>query len=151
MHTLWEVYSRGALGQATHLLVVMADTVLNQRDLEGFVGFVSNLSVKQSAIMVTPFVDDEKPLFVEVDSLNKTVGFGDPSSGFVSSGVYCFTSDTLDPLKDCIDGGMHRLRNFLSYLLKEGHTLSAFRVEKTVDVDRPEDILVAKRLMEEWV
>lgn len=97
---------------------------------------------------VTPFIDDEKPLYVATDADNRITGFLDSFEDgvrYVSGGVYGLTSPgALDVLRRCIDGGVSRMRNYQRALVDAGLKLRAWPVEKIVDVDHAGDIATAR-------
>lgn len=149
MHTLWEVSQRVVLTSNEHLFVSMVDTIIREEDLKNYVKFCTSLKPNESAILVTPFIDDEKPLFVSIDDSGAVVDIGSQRGSLVTSGMYCLSHQVFSHLEYCINVGLHRMRNFLSYLNKNGHTLKAFTVPKTVDIDRPKDITVAENFLGE--
>lgn len=149
MHTLWEVSKRMVLTSHEHLFVSMVDTIIKEEDLKNYVRFCASLKPNESAILITPFIDDERPLFVSIDDSGAIVDIGSQRGGLVTSGMYCLSHKVFGCLEDCINVGMHRMRNFLSYLHENGHTLKAFTVPKTLDIDRPEDITAAENFLKE--
>lgn len=106
------------------------------------------LSPSASLLGVTRTVDDEKPLWAEVDDDHRIRSLGDATRAHhVTAGVY-FLQPLVYSLADA--GGPRVLTAFravLGALLAHGHPLYGFDVGAAIDVDRPEDIAAAERLL----
>ena len=100
---------------------------------------------------VTPFVDDEKPLWVDVDDRLNITAFldrnADGRAHLVSGGVYAMTHKAWPVLHDCLARGVARMRNFQRALIDAGFALRAFPIEKIVDVDHAGDIATAEAFL----
>jgi hypothetical protein len=94
-------------------------------------------------LAVTPFVADEKPLRAIVNTAGRITALGGEIGDVVTAGMYAFPEHVrkLHPPED-----IGRLREFLSWLARSGETLLAFSIPAVVDVDRPEDIVLAEEL-----
>ncbi|MGH7859917.1 MAG: hypothetical protein ACREQY_21535, partial [Candidatus Binatia bacterium] len=103
-------------------------------------------------LAVTTFIDDEKPLHVAVDERRTVTALGVTASGspWITSGMYFFHPVVYAHVAEARRRALGALREFLALLLEKGCRLGAFPVEQSVDVDRPEDIAVAERLLGEW-
>lgn len=97
---------------------------------------------------VTSFVDDEKPLYVDVDEGMMIQGFHDEMghSRFVSAGIYALKASAFDILKECLDSGQVRMRYFQRQLLQAGMQLKAFDMGQVVDVDHAGDVVKAQHI-----
>lgn len=97
---------------------------------------------------VTSFIDDEKPLYVDVDSDMMIRGFHDMQDGcrFVSAGIYALKAPALDVLKECVESGQTRMRFFQRQLLESGFRLKAFDMGPVVDVDHVSDVVHAQEI-----
>lgn len=97
---------------------------------------------------VTPFIDDEKPLYVDVDTDFMIRGFLDQQAGcrFVSAGIYALKAQAFDVLKDCVESGQTRMRYFQHRLLESGMRLKAFDMGQVIDVDHVGDIEKAQMI-----
>ena len=97
---------------------------------------------------VTPFIDDEKPLYIETrdDMITK---FGDTrgEARVVSGGIYCMKPQCLPTLHRCLREGVSRMRNFQRGLLDDGLKLRAFEFKKIVDIDHARDIEKAEEFL----
>lgn len=91
---------------------------------------------------VSPFIDDEKPLYVNVDGDMMINGFLDEKAGcrYVSAGIYALKASALEILEDCVDSGQTRMRYFQRRLLESGQRLKAFDMGQVIDVDHVSDI-----------
>jgi NDP-sugar pyrophosphorylase family protein len=99
---------------------------------------------------VTGYVDDEKPLYVETDKNGLIHDFKDddfPDSQYVSGGIYCLKNNSIEVLKNAIENGMFRMRNYQRQLLKNRFILKAFPFSKIIDVDRQNDIHKAEMFL----
>lgn len=97
---------------------------------------------------VTSFIDDEKPLYVDVDGEMMIQGFLDEMgvSRFVSAGIYALKTSAFDLLKECLESGQDRMRYFQRQLLKSGLRLKAFDMGQVVDVDHISDVAKAQQI-----
>ena len=142
LHSLFEVLSLSDLEDRDLILISMVDTIIKKDDFLKFVHFCKNLGEGEHAVLTTTYIDDENPLTLQTDSGNKVIAFQTPkeSSTVITSGMYCFSKEALDVASECIDKGMVKTRNFLTSLVEQGHIVRSFCVEKTLDIDRPEDV-----------
>ena len=97
---------------------------------------------------VTSFIDDEKPLYVDIGDDMMIRGFFDEKTGcrYVSAGIYALKASALEVLKGCVGSGQTRMRYFQRQLLESGMCLKAFDMGQVVDVDHVSDIAKA-----EWI
>lgn len=97
---------------------------------------------------VTPLIDDEKPLYVDVDSDMMIRGFHDSQDGcrFVSAGIYALKPQAFDVLRGCLESGQTRMRYFQRQLLEAGFKLKAFDMGQVVDVDHVSDVSRAQEI-----
>ncbi len=122
------------------------DTIFKEDDFEEYIRTFATADA-DGCMAVTPFVDDEKPLYVATDGGCRIKGFHDtqePEDKYVSGGIYCLKPNALDVLEKCIRGGMSRMRNFQRALIAEGIRLKACPFAKIVDVDHKDDIRKAE-------
>ena len=100
---------------------------------------------------MTPFVDDEKPLWVDVDEEMNITAFRDKGwdgAKYVSGGVYAMTDKAFDVLDQCIKQEISRMRNFQRALIDAHFRLQAYSIEKIVDVDHADDIATAEAFLQ---
>lgn len=144
MHSLMELAPY--LG-SDRFCVTTVDTVFNE---SLFIRMIRQFSeTSYDGIMgVTSFIDDEKPLYVDVDDRMRIKGFLDTQEtcGFVSAGIYALKASALDILTRCLDSGQTRMRYFQRQLLNEGLQLKAFDMGRVIDVDHVADIEKAQKI-----
>ncbi|HAZ11486.1 MAG: hypothetical protein A2X86_10910 [Bdellovibrionales bacterium GWA2_49_15] len=149
MHSLYEVGQKLDLQTDEHFFISMVDSIVRPHDAERFYQFCLTLNHDESAIMVTPFIEDECPLTVKVDSQGYITEFQCPveKDVLVTSGVYCLSSRVLPLLSELIEKRQQKMRTFLMELIKHRHKIRCFIVSKTLDIDRPEDVQSAEAFL----
>lgn len=149
MHSLFEVAKKMKLTPDEHFFVSMVDSIVRPEDSKRFLQFCSTLPMDQSAIMVTRYIEDEKPLTVDADDQGYVKSFQLPieADSLVTSGVYYFSANVVQVLEELIREGHSKMRNFLSALIERNYRIKVFEVQKTLDIDRPEDILSASEFL----
>lgn len=146
MHSFYELATK--LDDAPFCLTTV-DTVFKEEDFRAYLDSFSK-SEDDGMMAVTDFIDDEKPLYVEIDEQMKIRNFCDERSDcrFVSGGIYGLTPRALATLKRCIAEGQHRMRNFQRGLIADGLELKAYRFSKILDVDHATDIQKAEHFLQ---
>ena len=146
MHSFYELATK--LDDAPFCLTTV-DAVFKEEDFRAYLDSFSK-SDADGMMAVTDFIDDEKPLYVEVDEQMKIRNFCDERSDcrFVSGGIYGLTPRALATLKRCIAEGQHRMRNFQRGLIADGLELKAYRFSKILDVDHATDIQKAEHFLQ---
>lgn len=147
MHSLWHL-SR-VIPQGKFCLTTV-DTIFREEDFKGYIEAFEADNEHDGMWAVTPFVDDEKPLWVEVDDQMGITAFRDKGwdgARYVSGGVYAMTDKAFSVLDDCINQGISRMRNFQRALVDNGYRLQAYSIDKIVDVDHAEDIATAEAFL----
>lgn len=138
LHTLAVLVEK--LGTDQPVLFSMVDTILREPDLRAFWDFCGSLKAGECALLVTPFVDDEKPLWVQVDGKGCVTGFGREGAQVVTSGMYYLSPEAMRLAPQLVERGVHKMRNFLGHLAEQRLPIKTFVVEKTIDVDHPSDL-----------
>lgn len=108
-----------------------------------FVRAARELPPDATILAVTPFVEDEHPLWASVDESGRITHLGGDSGDVVTAGMYVVPEGIrrMSPPSD-----VKRLRAFLVWLLREGEPLYGVLLPTVVDVDRNEDVVLADRL-----
>lgn len=150
MHSFYEVSRHLASGK---FILTTVDTIFHQAD---FVAYAEAFDADDSVdgyFGVTDFIDDEKPLYVDVDPDTMLItGFRDGASDadrYISGGIYGLTPASLGVLRSCVQNGMSRMRNFQRALIDAGMRLRAYPFPKIVDVDHAGDIATARAFLSE--
>lgn len=143
------------------------DTIFREEEFKKYIRHFMAATDIDGCMAVTPFVDDEKPLWVGVNEHAETegtslidrqgtlrfpriTGFHDRQEGddhFISGGIYCLSDKALDVLDHCMEQGMSRMRNFQRQLVAEGLKLEAYPINKILDVDHKTDIAKAEAFL----
>ena len=145
LHTLGALVD--SMGTQSPVLFSMADTVLRQSDLQAFVSFCGQLGPGECAILATPHVDDESPLWVHSSPQGLATKFGLPASNLVTSGMYFLQPQAMEIAKQKISEGTQKMRNFLAHLAEQNIAIKTFVVAKTLDVDHPSDLEKAEEFL----
>lgn len=134
--------------EAAPFLLLTVDAVLAPGRVAALVQYARTLTNTASVLGVTTVVEDEKPLWADVGRDGRMRSLGDPTHArFVTAGVY-FLQPLIYSLADAAPPhDRSALRALLGALLRHGHPLYGVDVGATVDVDRPEDIASAERLL----
>lgn len=137
MHSLWAM--RTLLLDDTFVLTTV-DTIFLEDDFARY--------LREGDFAVTPFVDDEKPLWVDTDADGRITAFRDNGPcPYVSAGIYRITPAMMRVLSECIGRSESRMRNFQRAILRAGITVKAFPMERVYDIDHKEDIAKAERFL----
>lgn len=144
MHSFWELSKVMKPGK---FCLTTVDTIFREDDFARYIAAFEDDDRHDGLWAVTPFIDDEKPLYVDVNRNMSIKAFCDkPFDGvkYVSGGVYAMTHKAFPVLNDCIDRGVSRMRNFQRALIAAGMKLKAYSIDKIIDVDHASDIEVAQ-------
>ena len=117
------------------------DTIFREEEFTPYIDLFAANNEFDGLMAVTEYIDDEKPLYVNVDDRLKITEFTSvPGSKYVSGGIYCLSPKVLPILGRSVDSGMSRMRNFQQQMITSGFDLRAFPFKKIIDVDHIEDI-----------
>ncbi len=147
MHSFWHLSRVIPDGK---FCLTTVDTIFREQDFKGYIDSFEADESHDGMWAVTPFVDDEKPLWVDVDEMMNITAFRDKrweGSKYVSGGVYAMTNQAFDVLDQCIEQGISRMRNFQRALVEAGYKLQAYSIDKIVDVDHAGDIITAESFL----
>lgn len=149
MHSFMEVSK--VFPEGSRFILTTVDTVFRRCDFEPYVAAFENAPESIDGVMgVTTYIEDEKPLYIDVDSDDIITAFQDkpfPGVKFISAGIYGLTSPALEVLERCIGQGMSRMRNYQRALVAEGMRLKAFDLGKVLDIDHASDIERARQFL----
>lgn len=126
------------------------DTIFQETDFSRYIDVFEQEAELDGLMAVTPFVDDEKPLYVKTDRNLAIQGFFDSAEAdcrYVSGGIYCLKKTTLPILEDAMREGISRMRNYQRLLVEKGLKLKAYPFPKIIDVDHAEDIEKAEKFL----
>lgn len=147
MHSFYEL--REFLRNGKFCLTTV-DTIFKEEEFSSYIqAFIADQSA-DGMMAVTDYIDDEKPLYVDVETETMTIkGFLDASTNckYISGGIYGLTPKAIDTLERCLESGQSRMRNFQRQLVADGLNLKAHPFKKIVDVDHAEDIEKAEAFL----
>jgi NDP-sugar pyrophosphorylase family protein len=126
---------------AERILISTVDAWCPDAEFTRFVQAAARLEPEATVLAVTPLVADERPLWVRLDARGRVVQLGGASGDLVTAGIY-LVSRRIAGLGAPDD--LDRLRDFLTWLVERGEPLYGVVIPTVVDVDRPEDIVLAE-------
>ncbi len=124
-------------------LISTADALIRSDDVAHFAA-ECQAARADAGLALTRHVDDEKPLWVDVDEVGlvAAVGAEARTRRAVTCGLYYLTRAAAQRLPEAHAHG--RLRDFWTTFVASGARVSGVVLSKTLDVDRPEDIDAAE-------
>ena len=150
MHSFWEL---SKVMQPGKFCLTTVDTIFREPDFARYIAAFEADEVHDGLWAVTPYFDDEKPLYVEVpdESTMRITAFtdkpGPEGARYVSGGIYAMSDKAFAVLDRCIEQGISRMRNFQRALIEAGFNLKAYSIDKIVDVDHASDIATAQQFI----
>ncbi len=146
MHSFYEL-SKLMEGKGRYIITTV-DTIFREEDFSKYVDAFRAAPENVDGVMaVTSFIDDEKPLYVATDADNRITGFLDSWRAgvrYVSGGIYGLSQSAIPVLRECLDKGVGRMRNYQRALVEAGLHLQAYDMNKIIDVDHAADIATAE-------
>ena len=147
MHSFYEV-SRGFTDGKFILTTV--DTIFRPEDFRRYVEAFEADETADGYMAVTSFIDDEKPLYIDVNADMDITAFRNkafPGVKYISGGIYGLTAPALRTLEKCMESGVSRMRNYQRALVDDGLRLKAYPFPKIIDVDHAGDIATAEAFL----
>lgn len=145
MHSFHEVASLLPPGK---FILTTVDTIFRPEVFRCYAEAFAADTIADGFMAVTDYIDDEKPLYIGVDSDMRIKAFSDtPLAGqrYISGGIYGLSSpEAIDILQNCVDAGQGRMRNYQRALVAAGLDLRAWPFDKILDVDHAGDIVKAR-------
>ena len=141
LESFLEVGARLGAGPA---LVSTVDAWCRPADFARFVQAGVRRLPEGSVLGVTPLVADEKPLWATVDGSGRITRLGEGAGPMVTAGFYLLSAAARAATPP---PGLDRLRDYLGWLA-ERQPLYAEVIDTVVDVDRPDDVALAEKIME---
>lgn len=144
MHSFYEVSRHFKDGK---FILTTVDTIFREEDFRAYVEAFEADETTDGYMAVTSFIDDEKPLYIDVDADMRITAFRDrPFEGmkYISGGIYGLTAPALKVLENCMETGVSRMLNYQRALVEAGLNLKAYPFPKIIDVDHAGDIATAE-------
>src|SRR5262245_17471471 len=126
------------------MLVSTVDAWCPVNEFVGFVETARRYPRDATVLAVTPFVADERPLWLTLDSAGRVSRLGDASGTVVTAGIY-LVSETV--CRMALERRTGRLRDFLRWIVERGEPVYGVSIPVVVDVDRKEDVELADVLV----
>ncbi len=125
------------------------DTIFDENEFLNFINFATSHQNYDGVLSVTHFIDDEKPLCVDLNSENRILGFYDDKKNhtYATGGIYFFSTKIFNEMDFAIKNNFSRLRNFLKHLISKDYNLYAYPFTKIIDVDHIKDIQEAEKFI----
>lgn len=132
-------------GASAPTIAVTVDSFFSKEAFDAFCE-AFKASDADALMGVTTYVDDEAPLYVEVAD-GQIQSFSDfPGAKCVSAGVYGLNARALEVIPEAIAKGVNGLRELQRALLLKNLNIQAFDMGMVIDVDRPVDLAIARKL-----
>jgi len=95
-----------------------------------------------AVLAVTPFVDDERPLFLAASRDGRVTAIGDAPTrpALVTGGVYALGSRARAAAWAALTVGHERMRALLGAMVQRGYDLRAVEIAKIIDLDHRRDL-----------
>lgn len=147
----WESFrliARELARKSGSFLISTVDALVDPKDLALFIRAAAE-SPCEAALGLTDFIDDEKPLWAELEADGKISRLG-PSvqkKKWATSGLYFIGAGVAEAMPAA--GNYASLREYWIGLAESGVGILGVPLAKTVDVDRPEDLREAEIFIKE--
>jgi NDP-sugar pyrophosphorylase family protein len=131
-----------------NFLLSTVDAVFDDNEFSAYLNYARQHAHMDGILAVTGFIDDENPLYVQLDASNRIQGFSKSTpTRWVTGGLYVFSPAVFKEIEIVLKQRIERLRNFLAHLVQQGYMLDAYEFSKIVDVDHVRDIKMAESLV----
>lgn len=147
MHSFYELSRVMPSGK---FCLTTVDTIFRETDFKGYIKAMEKSEGCDGMMAVTPFIDDEKPLYVETDGGLNITAFSDTRNEgvkYISGGIYALGERAVKVLERCMADGVSRMRNYQRALIAGGLHLKAYPIGKILDVDHAGDIAKAEAFL----
>ncbi|NLO90366.1 MAG: NTP transferase domain-containing protein [Elusimicrobia bacterium] len=142
----FRLVSRTLAAKASDFMMTTVDAFYDPKTLAGFLAS-SRASGGQAAFGLTSAINDEKPLWADIDSEGFITAMGPDAKDHVwaTNGVYYMTAALAGQLPD--PSGYTALRQYLTQAVAGGARFHSRAVPEGADVDDPEDIRLAEEFL----
>jgi len=126
-----------------HFLISTVDALIPPDQVRIFTQAMA-ASRSQAGLALTEFVDDEKPLWADLDAHGRVTALGPDArtKKTLTTGLYYMTEKLACAMPDAC--AHDSLRSYWRELVSAGVPVAGVVLSQTLDVDRPQDILVAE-------
>jgi NDP-sugar pyrophosphorylase family protein len=152
----WESFrlvSRTLADERERFLISTVDALISLKEVSRFAQtalYILPSDQPAAALALTRFVEDEKPLWADIDETDRITALGPASRQrrFVTCGLYALNRPLAQSMQEPQFYGS--LREFWSSAVNDGIPITGVLLAKTVDVDRPEDVATAEEFVASW-
>jgi NDP-sugar pyrophosphorylase family protein len=124
-------------------VISTVDAWIAGRGFSDFVAAASRLPADAVGLGVSERVDDEKPLWVDLDERDRRVrSLGGPKGSHVTAGLYALPAAM--PFPENTE--FARLRDYLRWVVNSGRPTYGVPVGEVIDLDRAADIAAAEKV-----
>lgn len=139
-------------GEQGEWIATTADTVFPASQFADMVRQFEAVPSADALMGLTPYIDDEKPLYATTDAAGRVTGYYDSeprhaTQVYASAGIYCLRSRALAMLDECRRLGFTRMRRYQKLLVSSGLAVQSFIYPKVIDVDHVSDLALARQLI----
>jgi NDP-sugar pyrophosphorylase family protein len=147
----WETFrilSRALAAEGAPFLISTVDAIVPPAELAAF-ALKARETRADAALALTDFIDDEKPLYADVDPQGLVSALGPDAKvkRLATVGLYLLTPAAVEKMPDA--ARFDSLRGYLTELVRGGARVAGVTLKKTIDVDRPEDLRAAEGFLKE--
>lgn len=127
-------------------VVSTVDALIRPDDIARFIAECRTANA-DAGLALTTFVDDEKPLWADVDGAGRVTALGEKATAksAVTCGLYYMTRKAATAIPNAERHS--RLRDYLQELVASGEVVMGVTLSKSLDVDRPEDLAAAETFL----
>jgi NDP-sugar pyrophosphorylase family protein len=151
MHSFLHVLEALADAGPGPFLISTVDTIASMGTFSAFARRASAIEDADVVLALTDHIDDEKPLMVDLRGADyRILALGEKSnveSSYATAGYYWVHPRVLREANAIRNQGQPALRKFFGHLQHEGYRLYGIPMPDSVDVDRPQDLAAAERLL----
>lgn len=123
-------------------VITTVDGIMAIDDFQNFVTGAAGFPDDAIVLGLTDHVDDEKPLWATLDPADRRIRrLGGERGSHVTAGIYLLPAR--QPVAPA--AGFARLRDYLGWLVAEGHKVYGWVLPRVFDIDRGRDIAAAER------
>ena len=147
----WESFrlvARSLAGRAASFIMSTVDALIPPEEVARFAREAGESSAR-AALALTSFVDDEKPLWADLNDQGLIEALGEKSlkRSSVTCGLYYMTSELALEMPPAASHAS--LRSYWGALVSARVPVAGVLLSKTMDVDRPQDVQQAEAFLKE--
>ena len=131
-------------GQDEYFLITTVDSIFEPERFRTFLQKVREIPPQALALGISNFIEDEKPLYIDIDNQQRVLSLGQDKSPFVTCGVYFLHSSLVHHVAE---RNYSSLRMFLKDLVNQGVPTYGVPMGKSIDVDHPHDVYRAEEFL----